>query len=137
MRLLCIATLLLHVTAFVPTSLRTLPSIGYDVQQPDRPGTDAVRKLSSRYRVLHPSTMSVVESSQDARTSRGEDNMGIIICDHGSRRKEANDMLFEVAKRYRCYAGSSVVEVRQLVFPRRRMSLGSIILPVRRASANA
>lgn len=41
----------------------------------------------------------------------GAGKVGVIVCDHGSRREQANQMLFEVAERYRCFAGCDVVEV--------------------------
>ena len=40
------------------------------------------------------------------------ETVGVIVCDHGSRRKNANEMLFEVAERYRAFAGFDIVEVK-------------------------
>ena len=41
----------------------------------------------------------------------GMDTVGVIVCDHGSRRENANTMLFEVAERYRSFSGFEIVEV--------------------------
>ena len=41
----------------------------------------------------------------------GIDTVGVIVCDHGSRRENANAMLFEVAERYRSFSGFDIVEV--------------------------
>ncbi|CAN0421044.1 unnamed protein product, partial [Laminaria digitata] len=38
------------------------------------------------------------------------DTVGVIVCDHGSRRENANTMLFEVAERYRSFSGFNIVE---------------------------
>lgn len=38
--------------------------------------------------------------------------VGVIVCDHGSRRENANTMLFDVAERYRTFSGFDIVEVR-------------------------
>lgn len=40
--------------------------------------------------------------------------VGVIVCDHGSRRENANTMLFEVAERYRNFSGFQIVEVGYL-----------------------
>lgn len=50
-----------------------------------------------------------VEKSGAAEGSSG--SVGVIVCDHGSRRKNANEMLFEVAERYRSFSGFEIVEV--------------------------
>lgn len=45
------------------------------------------------------------------REDGGTEVIGVIVCDHGSRRENANEMLFEVAERYRAFAGFDIVEV--------------------------
>ncbi|CAM9956395.1 unnamed protein product, partial [Phaeothamnion confervicola] len=40
--------------------------------------------------------------------------VGVIICDHGSKRKAANDMLSEVAQRYRDASGQEIVETAHM-----------------------
>lgn len=52
--------------------------------------------------------------------------VGVIVCDHGSRRETANTMLFEVAERYRSYSGFDIVEVGLLDL-RSITSTGSLV----------
>ncbi|CAM9613895.1 unnamed protein product [Ectocarpus sp. 12 AP-2014] len=40
--------------------------------------------------------------------------VGVIVCDHGSRRENANTMLFEVAERYRSFSGFEIVEAAHM-----------------------
>eukprot|EP00752_Nemacystus_decipiens_P002636 g2468.t1 len=40
--------------------------------------------------------------------------VGVIVCDHGSRRENANTMLFEVAERYRSFSGFDIVEAAHM-----------------------
>ncbi|CAM9374286.1 unnamed protein product [Chrysoparadoxa australica] len=40
--------------------------------------------------------------------------VGVIIVDHGSKRQAANDMISEVAKRYKAFSGAGVVEAAHM-----------------------
>ncbi|CAM9579273.1 unnamed protein product [Ectocarpus sp. 6 AP-2014] len=40
--------------------------------------------------------------------------VGVIVCDHGSRRVNANTMLFEVAERYGSFSGFEIVEAAHM-----------------------
>ncbi|CAM9368221.1 unnamed protein product [Choristocarpus tenellus] len=42
--------------------------------------------------------------------SVGGTRVGVIVCDHGSRRETANNMLFEVVERYRSFSKYEVIE---------------------------
>lgn len=57
-------------------------------------------------------------------------SVGVIVCDHGSRRENANKMLFEVAERYRSFSGFDIVEVSEIV----RGDLGGGVARVARSN---
>lgn len=115
MRALCLAAAAVGVaTAFTPNSLlatRTLPpSTAHQIRnRAATPSfTDAAQPRSHR-RELRAS-----EGAQGRGQHGSAEAVGVIVCDHGSRRANANEMLFEVAERYRSFAGFEIVEVRLL-----------------------
>lgn len=69
----------------------------------------------NHFRVQQPRTELCVSAPSGTklgeREDRGAEIIGIIVCDHGSRRENANEMLFEVAERYRAFTGFDIVEV--------------------------
>lgn len=129
MRLLCLAAASLGSTAafIVPSSsihvLRTDVSLQQHQQhQHQHRRTAAVTAavvsstpLRTRYRAL-----SAARDSADGATRTVEEHVdsegvvGVIVCDHGSRRENANEMLFDVAKRYQSFAGVDIVEVSEV-----------------------
>lgn len=43
-----------------------------------------------------------------------DSSVGVVICDHGSRRKDSNDMLFEFGELYKQMSGSEIVEMAHM-----------------------
>lgn len=43
-----------------------------------------------------------------------DSSIGVVICDHGSRRKDSNDMLFEFGELYKQMSGSEIVEMAHM-----------------------
>lgn len=115
MRLLCFS-LLICATAFVPPSIRTVPPTGREVLRQQRRYVGCREKGKSQHRRLQQEGTFLRAAQDDAHSDDNPGILGVIVCDHGSRRKQANDMLLEVAERYRTYAGFDVVEVRVSIF---------------------
>lgn len=46
--------------------------------------------------------------------SQNTSDLGIIIVDHGSRRAEANDMIFDVVRMFRDVSGAKIVEAAHM-----------------------
>lgn len=95
-------------SAFIPASFRVgiLPPRAQHSRRNDSP----LQPTSPRSRSSLPRCWAV--GSRSELGGDGGEKTGVIVCDHGSRREKANDMLFEVAERYRSFAGYDVVEVR-------------------------
>lgn len=99
MRLVCfVAVSLGVVAAFIPSSVpsttRASSAAGYR--------NDVLFAASSRGSARRATAAGVDDNSG---------SVGVIVCDHGSRRENANTMLFEVAERYRSFSGFDIVEV--------------------------
>lgn len=99
--------------AFVPTS--SLVGVPPRAQH-STPNNSPLHPTSPRCLTAHPRRWAVDSSVGSSElVGDGEEKTGVIVCDHGSRRQQANDMLFEVAERYRSFAGCDVVEVRACI----------------------
>lgn len=74
--------------------------------------------------VTSATALSVAREAVDGATREGEKHLngegvvGVIVCDHGSRRENANEMLFDVVKRYQSFAGVGIAEVGGVEKPR-------------------
>ncbi len=106
MRLLCLAAVTVGVAAaFVPSSIpgstRTSSAVG-----PQHPRSNHI----SRRRATAAAAGG--KEGGEGKEGAGPGSVGVIVCDHGSRRENANTMLFEVAERYRSFSGFDIVEVR-------------------------
>lgn len=115
MKLLCFP-LLISATAFVPPSIRTVPPTGREALGQQRRYLGCPEKDKSQHRRFQQEGTFWKATQVDANSDGDPGILGVIVCDHGSRRKQANDMLSEVAERYRTYAGFDVVEVRVSMF---------------------
>lgn len=112
MRVLILSYLLSYATAFVSNSVRIVPPATPTSSLLQGPRSKIYLCTSnSQCRVVQSRKLTRWAAQTDAQTNEKEESLGVIICDHGSRRKEANDMLFEVAERYRSYTGCDTVEV--------------------------
>lgn len=114
MRLVCFAaaSAVGVAAAFVPSAipysscLRTSSSAAGN--QP-RQRNDAEYAASSARRRAATAAAAGAASEEGGGGDGGR--VGVIVCDHGSRRENANTMLFEVAERYRSFSGFEIVEV--------------------------
>ncbi|CAM9402512.1 unnamed protein product [Ectocarpus sp. 4 AP-2014] len=103
--------------AFVPSAIpfsscvRTSSSAAGN--QP-RQRNDAEYAASSAGR--RAATAAAAAAAAAAEEGGGGDGrrVGVIVCDHGSRRENANTMLFEVAERYRSFSGFEIVEAAHM-----------------------
>lgn len=114
MRIVCFSAASVALcAAFVPRaipfiSLRTI-SAGRQREQ-----TLQVRQNQTQSDAIRASGATSVDGATQgagAGTGKSMATVGVIVCDHGSRRENANEMLFEVAERYRSFAGIDIVEV--------------------------
>lgn len=118
MRLL--SSLLACASLFVPSCAFLVPSSfrfgaqrqSCEAQQAEPANHRASRTTSCRTsRQRRAGAGAAAAASQSEATGNEYERIGVIICDHGSRREQANSMLLEVAERYRSFAGCDVVEV--------------------------
>lgn len=112
MRFICLAVITVGVvTAFIPSVIpRSSVRVSSSSQQ----------EYPVRYRRLGSTDPAAVDGGTRVAAAAptagggsqdGIDTVGVIVCDHGSRRENANTMLFEVAERYRSFSGFDIVEV--------------------------
>lgn len=120
MRVLCIAVIALgYVAAFVPslypsTTARRSNYSSKQLQAKQKPQRcDVLLRTTAAAAASADFDEQTEEQGLRAGGTEGgkEPTIGVIVCDHGSRRENANDMLFEVAERYRSFAGCDIVEV--------------------------
>lgn len=110
MRLLCFAAVSLGVAAaFVPSPV---PSTNRESSAAAQRNS-VIFAASPRGSARRRSTAVGEGGGGTADVNPG--SVGVIVCDHGSRRENANTMLFEVAERYRAYSGFDIVEVGVVV----------------------
>lgn len=111
MRLFCLPVIAVGVaTAFIPS---TTPHSSMRVS------SSSQQRNPLRYRPLRSASAAAVDGETNEASSsaagggskNGAGTIGVIVCDHGSRRENANTMLFEVAERYRSFSGFDIVEV--------------------------
>lgn len=111
MRFFCLPVIAVGVaTAFIPSAtLRSSMRVSSSSQQGN----------PSRCRPLRSANAAAVDGEAKEASAaavgggseHGAGTVGVIVCDHGSRRENANTMLFEVAERYRSFSGFDIVEV--------------------------
>lgn len=115
MRLLCFMTAVAvgvaaaFVPSFIPTSSTRTRTAAAVASQHTHGSAASTRRLARR-----EATAAVREGRGGGDTGDGgaeTEAVGVIVCDHGSRRENANTMLFEVAERYRSFSGFEIVEV--------------------------
>lgn len=121
MRILCLVSFAVSSVAFVPSTLRCVvpPFLG-NTEHLITNSVDKLHRSSVRLQYDTRRCQALRAAGDEGATSRegglaqdnGEGMVGVIVCDHGSRREQANDMLFVVAERYRSFAGCDIVEVR-------------------------
>lgn len=108
MRLLCFVAVVVGVAAaFVPSSI---PSSSTRVSS-----AAAHQQHQRSNRLPRPrrraTAVAAAEGGEGKEGAAAAGSVGVIVCDHGSRRENANTMLFEVAERYRTFSGFDIVEV--------------------------
>ncbi|CAM9100957.1 unnamed protein product [Ectocarpus fasciculatus] len=102
--------------AFVPSatpcsSVRT--SLSAAGSQP-RQRNEADYAASSARRAATAAAATAAASEGGGGGGGDGGRVGVIVCDHGSRRENANTMLFEVAERYRSFSGFEIVEAAHM-----------------------
>lgn len=124
-RLLCLAAAALgSAAAFVVPIYSTLVERTAPPLQHQKPQQKQQKQHKRNEVVTSATALSVAREAVDGATREGEEHingegvMGVIVCDHGSRRENANEMLFDVAKRYQSFAGVGIVEVGGVEEPR-------------------
>lgn len=113
MRFICLAVITVGVVnAFIPSVIpRSSVRVSSSSQQEN---SVRYRRLGSADPAAVDGGTRVAAAAAPAAGGGSEDGIntvGVIVCDHGSRRENANTMLFEVAERYRSFSGFDIVEV--------------------------
>ncbi|CAM9635230.1 unnamed protein product, partial [Hapterophycus canaliculatus] len=114
MRALCFVAATVGVAAaFVPGSVSSSSRISYG-QHRNIDCAASPRPTSRAAAAPTAPTAEVQAQAQAGEVDGSAGNLGVIVCDHGSRRENANAMLFEVAERYRSFSGFDIVEAAHM-----------------------